>query len=337
MPLLLRLLPRTLRPLTTNITLRDEPDHRRLRRLVDRAFRVRSVETLRPHLEALVDQGADELARQASRAPAVDLIVHFARPFPLAVICELLGLPPEDRSKFTQWASTVSTGTSVVGLLRGLRGLAGTTRYLRAEIARQSVARREGLIGALIDAEEAGDRLTEDEMIAMVVTLLIAGHETTVHQIAGSVLTLLDHPGERGTLTADWSLVEGAVEELLRHLSFAQFSKPRFAREDLIFQGRRIRRGDMAIACLASANRDPAVFPDPDRLDLGRAPNRHVAFGDGIHHCLGAALARTEVEIALRRIFTRFPNLALAVPRSHIRFTGPLGARTVASLPVQLG
>ena len=336
-PILLRLLPRTLRPLTTNITLRDEPDHRRLRLLVDRAFRVRSVDALRPHLEALADQAADEFARQASRTPAVDLIAHFARPFPLAVICELLGLPPEDRSKFTQWASVVSTGTSVLRLVRGVRGLTRTTRYLRTEIARQAVTRRVGLIGALIDAEEAGDRLTEDEMIAMVVTLLIAGHETTVHQIAGSVLTLLDHPGDLRALTADWGLVECAVEELLRHLSFGQFSKPRFAREDLVFRGRRIRRGDMAFACLAAANRDPAVFPDPDRLDLGRAPNRHVAFGDGIHHCLGAALARTEVQIALRVIFTRFPDLTLAVPRSHIRFTGPLGARTLALLPVRLG
>ena len=335
--MLLRLLPRALRPLTTALTVRDEPDHRRLRGLVDRAFRARSIDALRPHLETLADQAADELARQASAATTVDLIAHFARPFPLAVILELLGLPPQDRSKFTKWASTVTTGPSVVGVVRGLRGLGRTMRYLQDEIARQAVARREGLIGSLIDAEEAGDRLTEDEMIAMVVMLLVAGHETTVHQIAGSVLTLLDHPDALRTLTADWSLVHDAVEELLRHLSFGQFSKPRFAREDVVFRGRRIRRGDMLFACLAAANSDPAVFPHPERLDLRRAPNRHVAFGDGIHYCLGAALARTEVQIALHRLFTRFPNLSLAVPRSQIRFTGPFGARALAALRVRLG
>jgi cytochrome P450 len=337
MAMLLRLLPRTLRPLTTALTLRDEPDHRRLRGLVDRAFRVRSIDALRPHLETLANQAADELVRQVSAATTVDLIAHFARPFPLAVILELLGLPPQDRSKFTKWASTVTSGPSVVGVVRGLRGLGRTMRYLQDDIARQAVARREGLIGSLIDAEEAGDRLTEDEMIAMVVMLLVAGHETTVHQIAGSVLTLLDHPDALRTLTADWSLVHDAVEELLRHLSFGQFSKPRFAREDVVFRGRRIRRGDMLFACLAAANGDPAVFPQPERLDLRRAPNRHVAFGDGIHYCLGAALARTEVQIALHRLFTRFPNLSLAVPRSQIRFTGPFGARALAALPVRLG
>ncbi len=336
MATLLRLLPPSLRPLTNSLTLRDEPDHPRLRGLVERSFRVRNIEALRPHLEALADQAADELERQASGARAVDLIPHFARPFPLAVILELLGLPHEDRSTFTKWASIVTTGTSAVGLLRSLRSLGRTTRYLREDIARQAVARREGLIGALIDAEEAGDRLTEDEMIAMVVMLLIAGHETTVHQIAGSVLTLLDHPDALQTLTADWSLLHDAVEELLRHLSFGQFSKPRFARDDVVFRGQPIRRGDMLFACLAAANGDPAAFPQPERLDLRRTPNRHVAFGDGIHHCLGAALARTEVQIALYRLFTRFPNLALAVPRSEIRFTGPLGARALAALPIRL-
>jgi cytochrome P450 len=334
---LLRWLPRTLQPLTTNMLLRDEPDHRRLRHLVERAFRVRSVEALRPHLEVLADQAADNLEREASRAPqGVDLLAHFARPFPLAVICELLGLPPEDRPKFTRWARRISTSSSFFEMVLGLRGLSKMMRYLRDEIARQTRHPREGLLAALIQAEEAGDRLSEDELVAMAFLLLAAGHETTLHQITGSVLLLRDHPEQLRELTAEWSHAEDAVEELLRHLSFAEVSKPRFAREDAVFYGRSIRRGQMLFACLAAANRDPAVFDHPERLDLRRRPNHHVAFGEGIHYCLGASLARVEIEIALRRLFTRFPHLELAVPRSQLKFTRRPGMRALLSLPVRL-
>jgi cytochrome P450 len=335
MSTILRWLPRTLQPLSTNMLLRDEPDHRRLRHLVERAFRVRSIEVLRPRLETLADEALDKLQRQAAAAPGgVDLLAHFARPFPLAVICELLGLPPEDRSSFTSWAERFSTSNSLPGMLLGLRGLTKTMRYLREEIARQAVHPRDGLLAALVQVEEGGDRLSADELLAMAFLLLAAGHETTLHQITGSVLLLLDHPEQLHTLTADWNLAEPAVQELLRHLSFAQISKPRFAREDCEFQSRHIRRGQMLFACLAAANTDPAVFTDPEKLNLCRQPNHHVAFGDGIHYCLGAALARAEIEIALRCLFTRFPNLALAVPRSQVEFTRRPGTRGLASLPV---
>jgi cytochrome P450 len=335
---IVRWLPRTLQPLSTNMLLRDEPDHGRLRHLVDRAFRVRSVGTLRPRLEVLADEAADGLAWHASRAThGVDLIAHFARPFPLAVICELLGLPPEDRPKFTRWAARFSTSNSLLGIVFGLYGLGKTMRYLRDEIGRQAEHPREGLLAALIQAEEVGDRLTEDELVAMVFLLLAAGHETTLHQIAGSVLMLLDHAEQLRELTADWSLVECAVQELLRHLSFAQMSKPRFAREDVTFWGQPIRRGQMIFACLAAANSDPAVFENPERLNLRRQPNHHIAFGDGIHYCLGATLARVEIEIALRHLFTRFPHLALSIPRSRVRFSRRPGTRGLVSLPVKLG
>ena len=337
MAALLRWLPRTLQPLTTNMLLRDEPDHRRLRHLVERAFRVRSVEALHPRLEALADEAADDLEREAARAPdGVDLLAHFARPFPLAVICELLGLPPEDRPKFSRWAAGISTSRSFFGVVPGLRGLVKTMRYLRDEIARQTRHPRDGLLAALIQAEEAGDRLSEDELLAMAFLLLAAGHETTLHQITGSVLLLLDHPEQLRDLTADWTQAGDAVEELFRHLSFAQISKPRFAHDDGTFRGQSIRRGQMIFACLACANSDPAVFEHPERLDLRRRPNHHVAFGEGIHYCLGAALARAEVEVALRRLFTRFPRLELAIPRSRVMFTRPPGMRGVVSLPVRL-
>ena len=170
----------------------------------------------------------------------------------------------------------------------------------------------------------------------MAFLLLAAGHETTLHQISGSVLLLRDHPEQLRDLTADWTRAADAVEELLRYLSFAQISKPRFARDDGMFRGQSIRRGEMIFACLAAANSDPAVFENPERLDLRRQRNHHLAFGEGIHYCLGAALARAEIEVALRRLFTRFPRLELAIPRAHVKFTRPPGMRGVVSLPVRL-
>lgn len=335
---LMRWMPGALRPLTTNMLLRDEPDHRRLRSLVDQAFRRQSVEALQPRLEALADAALDGLEAEAARSPdGVDLLAHFARPFPLAVICEILGLPPDDRPRFTQWASKMSSATNLPGLLLALyRGVRPLLCYAREELRRQSVEPREGLIAALYEAEEAGDRLTEDEVVAMIFLLLAAGHETTLHQITLNVLTLLDHPEQLDALKADWSLGDSAAQELLRFVSFAQISKPRYAREPLEFQGRSIRRGEMLFACLASANADPSVFAAPDRLDLRRHPNRHVAFGTGIHHCLGAALARAETAIALERLFTRHPRLRLAVPPEALRFSSRIGSRSLLSLPVLL-
>jgi cytochrome P450 len=333
----LRWLPRSLRPLTTHMLLRDPPDHRRLRSLVDQAFRRQSIEALRPRLEALADEAIDRLEAEAARSPGgVDLLAHFARPFPLAVICEILGLPPEDRPMFTRWATRFASASSFPGLIlalaTGVRPLLG---YVREEIRRQSNRPRGGLISALIEAEEAGDRLSEDELVAMIFLLLAAGHETTLQQIVLGVLALFDHPEELAALRADWTLADTATQELLRHVSFAQVSKPRYARDDTELHGQPIRRGQMLIACLAAANHDPSVFDDPGRLDIRRHPNRHVAFGTGIHVCLGAALARAETAIALERLFTRFPRLEIAVPRSQVRFSARIGARTLLALPVR--
>lgn len=333
----LRWLPGSLRPLAANMLLRDPPDHRRLRSLVDQAFRRQSIEALRPHLVELADAALDGLEAKAARTPGgVDLLADFARPFPLAVICEILGLPPEDRPMFTRWAMRFSTATNLTGIARGLlTGVRPLLRYAREEIRRQSSRPRGGLLSALIEAEEAGDKLSEDELVAMIFLLLAAGHETTLHQIAMSVLTLLDHPQQLAELRADWSLADTAVQELLRFVSFAQVSKPRYAREDTEFHGQAIRRGQMIFACLAAANSDPDAFEDAERLDIRRHPNRHVAFGTGIHVCLGATLARAETAIALERLFTRFPSLALAVPRADVRYSARLGTRSLLTLPVR--
>jgi cytochrome P450 len=333
--MIVRWLPWSLKPLATNLLLRDEPDHRRLRSLVEQGFLRQSVEALRPRLEVLADESLDRLEQAAARSPGgVDLIANFTRPFPLAVICELLGLPPEDRPKFTQWSSGFTSARSVPGFLLGLRGFGKTMRYIREEFRRQTQRPRGGLLTALIDAEEAGDRLSEDELVAMVFLLLVAGHETTLHQIGGSVLTLLDDPQKHDELTADWNLLAPAVQELLRYFSFAQVSKPRYAREDTEFFGQSIRRGEMIFGCLAAANSDPDAFASADQLDFRRQPNRHLAFGTGIHVCVGAKLASVEIEIALQRLFTRFPRLRLAVPRSQVVFGGRLGTRSLLGLPV---
>jgi cytochrome P450 len=332
---LVRWLPGSLRPLASNMLLRDPPDHRRLRSLVDQAFLRQSVEAMRPQLERLADEAIDRFAEQASRSRGgVDLLAHFARPYPLAVICELLGLPPEDRPKFTHWASRFARSTSVAGIVWGLTGIAKMMGYVRQEIRRQTKRPRGGLIASLIEAEEAGDRLTEDELLAMIFLLLAAGHETTLHQIACSVLALVDHPQQLKEITTNWSLAGSAVQELLRYVSFAQVTKPRYARQDTEFFGQSIRRGQMLFGCLASANSDPDVFADPERLDIHRHPNRHVAFGTGIHVCLGAKLASVETAIALQRLFTRFPQIHLAIPRSQIRYSSRFGTRALTALPV---
>jgi len=333
-----RWLPGALRPLATNMLLRDPPDHRRLRSLVDQAFQRQSIDTLRPRLEALADEALDNFEAAASRSPqGTDLLTHFARPFPLAVICEMLGLPPEDRPQFSRWAAHFSTASSLPGVIWGLLvGVRQLMRYIREEFRRQARQPRGGLLAALIAAEEAGDRLTEDELVAMVFLLLAAGHETTLHQIGLSVLTLFDHPQQLAELCADWSLADVAVQELLRYISFAQLTKPRYARLDTEFCGQFIRRGQMLFACLASANSDPAVFDHPEKLDIHRRPNRHVAFGAGIHVCLGAKLARVETAIALERLFRRFPDVRLAVPRARLLYSGRIGTRALVTLPVKL-
>ncbi len=252
------------------------------------------------------------------------------------MICEILGLPPEDRPKFTRWASRFATSSSFLGIVWGLlTGIRQMMHYAREEFRRQTRHPRGGLVAALIEAEEAGDRLSEDELVAMVFLLLAAGHETTLHQITLSVLTLLEHPQQLAELTADWGLADSATQELLRYISFAQVSKPRYARDDVEFYGQPIRRGQMIFGCLAAANSDPAVFENPERLDIRRQPNRHLAFGTGIHVCLGAKLASAEIAIALERLFTRFPKLHLAVPRSGIRFVPRTGTRGLGALPVE--
>lgn len=338
LPGVLRWLPRSLRVLAKNMLTTDEPDHRRLRRLVEQAFLRRSVGEMRDRLTSLARRGLDELAAAARANPeSVDFVRHFARQYPLAVICELLGLPEEDRPRFTRFADRLTKASTLPGLLSAVPGVWRLLRYLREQLRECRRRPRPGLISALVEAEHEGERLSEDELLSMSFLLLFAGHETTVHLITMGVITLLEHPDQRRRLEADWSLAPTAADEALRYTSPIQFTKPRYAKRDLEFFGRRIQRGAPCLALLASANHDPQAFENPEEFDVARRPNRHVGFGAGIHTCLGMQLARAETATAFELFFRQFPQVELATHVSELTWIGRPGIRSVAAAPLRLG
>ncbi|HVX62680.1 MAG TPA: cytochrome P450 [Pirellulales bacterium] len=330
-------MPRSFKAMAVGMINRDPPDHRRLRGLVEQAFLRRSVDSLRPRFEQIVDRIIDDLAEKYDRTgQPVDLVADLARPFPLAVICELLGLPQADRPMFVRHAEAMANNPSWLSLFKMLSGLKRLTTYIRDQVQRVRRTPQEGLISALSAAEQAGDRLTEEEMVAMILLLLFAGHITTVHLIGAGIFTLFGHPSQKQALLADWSLAESAIDEMLRYISPVQMTKPMMPVRDMHWHGQDLKRGENVVAYIAAANVDPNQFPEPERFDILRRPNAHLAFGAGPHICLGLKLAVAETEIALRRLFTRFPNLELAVPIEQVPWSRQLGTRGMASLPVRL-
>jgi cytochrome P450 len=327
-------MPRIFRVFANSMLNMDEPDHTRLRGLVDEAFRRRAVLDMEPRIRAIADELADALFAQGSPA---DLVTRYARLLPLSVICELLGLPLEDRPKFVAWAGRATGVASTLAFFRLVPTVAAMKRYLEAHIERVRRAGGDGLIAELVRVENEGARLTREEMIAMVFLLLLAGHETTTHLIGGSVFELAKQPALRDWLAQDWSRADLAVEEFLRFVSPVQFSKPRFVRQDVELGGVRLKRGDQIMAMLAAANMDPAANTVPEKLDLARRPNHHMAFGTGIHFCLGYQLARLEAKCALQALYARWPMLALAVAPQAIRWRSRPGLRAIVSLPVTAG
>ncbi|MFC7398005.1 cytochrome P450 [Chelatococcus sp. GCM10030263] len=324
-------MPGTIRAIADNMLTMDEPDHTRLRSLVDEAFRRRAVLDMEPRIMAIAGELADGLFRDGSPA---DLVDGYARQLPLSVICELLGLPAADRPQFMAWTGRFTRLTGMLGLLGIVPAMMSMRRYLemRLDIARRDGG--EGLIAELVRVEKDGARISPREMVSMVFLLLGAGTETTTHLISGAAYELLKRPELRGWLAADWSRANLAIEEFLRFVSPVQFSKPRFVRRDMELGGVRVKRGDKIMAMIAAANMDPEANPHPEQLDLTRHPNRHLAFGTGIHFCLGHQLARIEGKCALQALFTRWPDLALAVPASQIQWRERPGIRAIASLPV---
>jgi cytochrome P450 len=315
---------------------RDPPDHTRLRSLVSKAFTPRVVEGLRPRIQRMVD----DLITRAERAGSMDLIEEFAYPIPVNVICEMLGVPIEDHERFKGWSLDIARGLDSVLLPpeSDIPRRSGAARhalsdYFRGLIAERRTAPRGDLLSALIAAEEAGDKLSEDELLATCNLLLIAGHETTVNLIGNGTLALLRHPAELRRLRENPGLITNAVEELLHYDGPVQRTA-RIPSTDVTIGGRAIPKGAMVMPFIGAADRDPACFPEPDRLDLARADNRHIAFGLGIHFCLGAPLARVEGQIAIGTLVRRLPKLALEGAQPEYRQS--LTLRGLKALPVRL-
>jgi cytochrome P450 PksS len=319
-------------PISQNMLSRDPPNHTRLRALVHKAFTPKLIERLRSRVQVL----SDGLLDKAQRRGSMDLVAEYALLVPVTIIAEMLGVPPGDYKKFQHWSNRLISNTSMLDIILAAPTVVLFTRYLRNLIAQRRKSPGDDLITALIQAEESGDTLTAEELLSMVFLLLVAGHETTVNLIAGGTLALLQHPGQLERLRKEPALIESAVEELLRYASPVEIATERFALEDFTVGGTTIPKGGLILAVLASANHDGQQFKDPDSLDLGREPNRHVSFGMGIHYCLGAPLARLEGQIALQTLVNRFPNLRLAKPAESIRWRTGMLMRGPKQLPVKL-
>jgi cytochrome P450 PksS len=327
-------IPAFARPLTRNMLDLDPPDHTRLRGLVHKAFTPRLIEGMRGRVQALCDRLLD----RAQGRGRLDLIRAYAQPVPTTVIAQMLGVPVADRHRFQRWSQAlVLAGASRWGVLLAVPHLWLFLRYVRKLIRARRAAPQDDLVSALVQAEEAGRQLSEDELVAMVVLLLVAGHETTVNLIGNGTLALLQHPDQLQKLRQDPDLIGSAVEELLRFTSPVETATERYARQDVTIAGVTVPRGGLVLPAIASANRDERQFADPDRLDVTRTPNRHLAFGLGAHFCLGAALARMEGQIALATLLRRAPGLRLAVDPGELRWRPGLVLRGLTTLPVALG
>jgi cytochrome P450 PksS len=323
--------PAVVKPLTRNMLDTDPPDHTRLRALVHKAFTPRLVEGIRGRVESLTDALLDAQVRRGG----MDLIHDYALPLPTTIIAEMLGVPAAGRHKFQRWSNAIISATSSKwGALLSLPAIVRFLRYIRRLLRARRAEPRDDLLTALVQAEESGERLSEDELVAMVFLLLVAGHETTVNLIGNGTLALLQHPDQLARLRADPSLIRPAIEELLRFASPVETATDRFAREDVEIAGVPIPKGGIVLAALASAHRDERQFPNPDTLDITREPNRHVAFGLGIHFCLGASLARLEGQVAVNTLLRRAPNLCLAAPPERLRWRRGLFLRGLRALPV---
>jgi cytochrome P450 len=322
--------PPMFRPLERNMLDLDQPDHTRLRALVHKAFTPRLVEQMRARVQTLADELLDGVARRGE----MDLINDYALPLPMTIITEILGVPTSDRHKFHKWSKAVVSLSSPNVTMRVIPPVWMFIRYLRYFFKIRRRDPQDDLASALIQAEEAGDKLSEDELLAMVFLLLIAGHETTVNLIGSGVLALLEHPEQMEKLRQEPSLIKPAVEELLRYTAPVFMSTERFAREDVTLHDVTIPRGEMTFGVIGSANRDETVFQNPNQLDITREPNKHLSFGQGIHFCLGAPLARMEAQIAINTLLRRIPNLRLKVSSDSLRWRPSMVLRGLDSLPV---
>lgn len=305
----------------------DPPDHTRLRRLMTPAFGARTVAAMQPRIQQITTGLIDAVAD----AEGFDLIEAVALPLPILVIAELLGIPIDDRAQFRLWVDDVLRSRDRERVVAsGMQFVA----YVNERIEERRASPGDDLLSQLIQVEESGDRLSHTELLSSVFLLLLAGHETTVNLIGNGMLELLRHPDQLARLRAQPELTASAIEEILRFNGPVGHSRFQFALADVAFGGVVVPQGDIVVPVLLAANRDPAVFPDPDTFDIARDPNRHLGFGHGIHFCLGAPLARLEGRIAIDALVRRFPGLSLAVDPSQLEWTPDLFLRGVRRLPL---
>ncbi|MGY1641758.1 cytochrome P450 [Geodermatophilus sp. SYSU D00703] len=319
------------RELTRHMLNSDPPDHTRLRKLVGRAFTMRAVAGLRPRVEQI----ATELADAMAAGPAeVDLLDAFAFPLPMSVICELLGVPDDERSAFRTWSNTLLASDDLTAeRTAAAMAMAG---YLDRLVADKRAHPGEDVLSGIIAASEDADRLSAEETVSMAFLLLVAGHETTVNLIGNGVYALLRSPEALARLRADPDLTPRAVEEFLRFDGPVDLATFRHTTEPVEIAGTPIPAGQVVLVALASANRDPGHFRSPEELDLERADVGHLAFGFGLHHCLGAPLARLEGDVAFRTLLARFPDLTLAVDPGELTWRSSILIRGLTRLPVRL-
>lgn len=320
--------------LSSHMLTTDPPEHTRLRRLVSAAFTRRRVESLAPRIEALCADLLSGLEATLDADGEADLIAEFAAPLPITVICELLGIPRSSHADVRAWASPLLAGR-FAGYEAFLRASEEIVEFLHGLLADRRRAPQDDLLSALIAVRDGDDRLTEDELTSMVYLLLLAGHETTVNLIANGVNALFDHPDQLAVLRASHERLPAVVEELLRYDSPAQVTIPAITAEPIELAGRSIPAGENVVVALLAVNRDPSRFADPDALDLARDDGGHLAFGHGVHHCLGAPLARLETRIALDALLRRFGDLERAVPAESLERTPSLIINRLAALPVR--
>jgi cytochrome P450 PksS len=323
--------PGVFKPLSHVMTHLDGADHQRLRALVQQAFTPRMIERMR----ARAEQVSNQLLDAAQPRGRMELIRAYAMPLPATIIAEILGVPVADRHAFQRWTKAlISASESPLFALRALLPIMSFLRYIRRLVRERRSAPADDLVTALVRAEAAGDRLSEDELIAMIFLLLVAGYETTVNLIGNGTLALLQHPDQLAKLRSEPALIASAVEELLRYANPVGTTTDRYAREELSIAGATIPRGALVVLVLASANRDERQFANPDMLDITRAPNKHLSFGWGAHYCVGAPLARLEGQIAIATLLRRCPDLRLDATPALLRWRPGLEMNGLEALPV---
>ena len=327
-------MPKSTQLIARSMITEDEPDHRRLRNLVHQAFTRHSLEKMSARIEELTH----DLLDKAEAKGTVDLKEAYALPIPVKVIQKMMGVDDENMPRFKDGLTALKDGFSGWTVVRTfLWDMPRLSKFIRELIVRKRLNPKDDILTKLIQAEEEGEKLNEDELVSMVFLMIVAGYETTVQLITNGVLTLLQHPEQLEKLKAQPELIESAVEEILRYFGPVQSTKPAYALEDVTLHGVTIPKGAAVMPFLGAANHDPAVFKNPEVFDIERFPNKHLGFGSGIHACLGAPLARMETKIALANLLKRNPNLCLAVDPSELELQVRPGWHTYKDLPITLG